>query len=103
MRLHFYMFFIQKHTKISIGNNRNFVISPEIISVEKIYSHPYFKKYYKLGGETLGDYISKYYKYEKNEIVSHNNWMKSVCGIDRVNQIKLGLMKLKERYLQNFF
>ena len=41
--------------------------------------------------ETLGKYISMYYT---NKKIPHNNWMLRVAGIDRVNQIKLGLVKI---------
>lgn len=77
------------------GNNKTFIISPAIIAIDKIYSEPYFEYNYEKKNETLGEYIARYYKNNKNDIIPNNNWMKYICGIDRVEQIKLGLDKIK--------
>lgn len=75
------------------GYEREFVISPCIINIEKKYSEPYFKLYFGKDKEidTLGKYIAKY----GGDNIAHNNWMKDVTGIDRVEQIKLGLLLVK--------
>ena len=75
------------------GCERKFVISPCIVHIKKEYSEPYFKSYFGRNKEidTLGKYIAKY----GGDNISHNNWMKDVAGIDRVLQIKLGLIIIK--------
>jgi hypothetical protein len=73
-------------------NMRKYFLSPEIIAINKKYSSPYFKFYHDKNTEidTLGKYISKI-----EQDVPHNNWMKHIAGIDRIEQIKLGLIKAK--------
>lgn len=78
--------------------NKKFLISPEIIAIDKIYSEPYFIHHYNKDTEleTLGKYISEYARplYYVEERIAHNNWMKSIAGIDRVTQIKKGLKQI---------
>jgi hypothetical protein len=78
---------------------REFISSPVMINIEKKYSKPYFEKYYKKNNEytTLGKYISSKATplYYKDEPIVHNNWMKSIAGIDRIEQIKRGLQVIR--------
>lgn len=71
---------------------REFIISPEMILIDQKYSEIYFSDFYKKNTSisTLGKYIS----HVSGNVISHNNWMKDVSGIDRVDQIKRGLRHL---------
>lgn len=81
-----------------------FVISPEIIGIDRSLSEPFFRDVYrklyddkgKLIFDTLGKYIASEMKAKMPDI-KDNNWMLSVAGIDRVDQIKKGLKDLRER------
>lgn len=74
-----------------------FVISPEIIGIDRSLSEPFFRDFYRESAfDTLGKYIASEMK-AKIPDIKDNNWMLSVAGIDRVDQIKKGLRDLRER------
>jgi len=81
-----------------------FVISPEIIGIDRSLSGPFFRDVYRklyndkgeLMFDTLGKYIASEMKAKMPDI-KDNNWMLSVAGIDRVDQIKKGLIDLREQ------
>jgi hypothetical protein len=80
----------------SLNVNKNYFVSPEIIMIDQKYSKPYFEYYYEKNNDidTLGKYISKV-ESMKGMIVSHDNWMKDIVGIDRCKQIEIGLVQVK--------
>jgi hypothetical protein len=72
-----------------------FVISPEIIGIDKEDSEPYFREHYNKTEEM--DTLGKYIVYRRPEqTIAHNNWMLKVAGIDRRDQIKKGLVRIAE-------
>lgn len=81
-----------------------FVISPEIIGIDRSLSGSFFRDVYRklyndkgeLMFDTLGKYIASEMKAKMPDI-KDNNWMLSVAGIDRVDQIKKGLRDLREQ------
>lgn len=76
----------------------SFVISPEIIGIDREDSEPFFRtQHLKAGGvDTLGKYIaSRRNTPGEPPRVAHNNWMAAVAGIDRRDQIQKGLQKIK--------
>lgn len=64
-----------------------FNLSPLSIIINKEHTSDYFQNYYKknIACDTFGKYIQLKFG------VPHNNWMKYISNIDRIDQIKLGV------------
>jgi hypothetical protein len=81
-------------------DKRTFVISPEVIAIDQSYSWEYFAK-----GEThpefdtLGKLIATRYNAKNGSSIPDNNWMKTVAQIDRIDQIRKGLIEVKAKLL----
>jgi hypothetical protein len=105
--------------KINDLLTRNFYISPCVIHIEKKYTKKYFERYfpkhshyqnnkklydedyYDASDEDLKiDTLGKYIAYTHNNKIPHNNWMCHLYDIDRVFQIKMGLLQVKEELSQ---
>jgi hypothetical protein len=69
-------------------------ISNIFVTIDKSYSDPFFQLYYNKNNteyDTIGKYIAKHAQPLYKLPILHNNWMKTVAGIDRVHQIKNAL------------
>ena len=81
------------------NGTKTFFLSPVIIEIDRKYSGPFFLYHYHnqhSDCDTLGKYIAKHGKTKTHPKIPHNNWMKIIAGIDRVEQIKFGLEKVKK-------
>lgn len=64
------------------------------IPMERKYTDAYFAGFNK-EFDTLGKYISYYEKEVSGRDIPHNNWMKEIEGIDRVEQIRDALSQIE--------
>lgn len=81
-------------------SKRIFVISPEVIVIDQSYSREYFaggKTHPKF--DTLGKLIATRYNEVHKSKIPDNNWMKTVAQIDRIDQIRKGLIEVKTKLL----
>jgi len=83
-------------------SKRTFVISPEVIAINQSYSREYFAKgktHPKF--DTLGKLIATRYNesHRSDGAIPDNNWMKTVAQIDRIDQIRKGLIEVKSKLL----
>jgi uncharacterized protein YozE (UPF0346 family) len=77
-----------------LSETREDYISNIFVSIDKSYSDPFFDLYYNKNNteyDTIGKYIAKHAQHLYKLPILHNNWMKTVAGIDRVHQIKNAL------------
>ena len=77
-----------------LSGQREYHVSNNFINIDKSYSEPFFNLYYNnkySEYNTIGKYIAKHAQHLYKLPILHNNWMKTVAGIDRVQQIKNAL------------
>lgn len=77
-----------------LSETREDYISNIFVTIDKSYSDPFFQLYYNKNNteyDTIGKYIAKHAQHLYKLPILHNNWMKTVAGIDRVHQIKNAL------------
>jgi hypothetical protein len=63
------------------------------VPLERKYTDAYFGGFNK-EFDTLGKYISYYEKEVTGKEIPHNNWMRCIAGVDRVDQIRDALLQV---------
>ena len=80
---------VARYYNTQLCGNREYYISTIKIPIEKSYTEQYFSQFYGISNlfNTFGKFIANYAQHLYKTPILHNNWMKTLYGIDRVKQI----------------
>lgn len=80
---------VARYYNTHLYGNREYYISTIKVPIEKSYTEQYFSNFYDISNSfnTFGKFIAHYAQHLYKTPILHNNWMKTLYGIDRVEQI----------------
>lgn len=80
---------VARYYNTHLYGNIEYYISTIKVPIEKSYTEQYFSNFYGISNlfNTFGKFIANYAQHLYKTPILHNNWMKTLNGIDRVEQI----------------